>query len=268
MNITTELVGLAPRIAIDRAGTGLPVVFLHGIGGNRLNWTDQLRSVGQRHLAVAWDARGYGDSEDPPGPRAFPDFAADLLRVLDHLDAPRAVLCGLSMGGLVATDFHSRHPERVAALVLCDTSPGLRKHMSPEEMERFLDARRKPLLEGKTPADIAPMLARDLVSPRTPPERVARLIDSLSRLRTESYLKTIEAVTRWDARYDLAAIRVPTLVICGEDDKLTPPDVCRRLAESIAGARFALIPAAGHLSNIEAPEAFDAALLGFLDSLR
>ncbi len=267
MDIATELVGPAPRIAIDRCGSGMPVVFLHGIGGNRRNWTDQLRSVGARHLAVAWDARGYGDSEEVEGPRAFPDFAADLLRVLDQLGAEKAVIVGLSMGGLIATDFHERHGERVRALVLCDTSPGLRKHMSPEEIERFLDARRKPLLEGKTPADIAPALARDLVSPRTPPERVALLVDSLSRLRAESYLKTIEAVTRWNRAYDLSAIRVPTLVIVGEDDRLTPPDVGRRLADAIPGAGLAVIPAAGHLSNIEAPTAFDAALLPFLDRL-
>lgn len=263
--IHTEFVGPAPRIALDRRGAGLPVVFLHGIGGNRLNWTEQLHSVGARHLAVAWDARGYGDSEDNAGPRHFPDFAADLLRVLDHLGAPRAVLVGLSMGGLIATDFHARHPNRVSALVLCDTSPGLRRHMTPEQMDAFLDARRRPLLEGRTPADIAPRLAADLVSPRTPPERTARLVDSLSRLRADSYLKTIEAVTRWDRGYDFASVRVPALVIVGEDDRLTPPEVCRKLADSIAGAEFALIPAAGHLSNIENPAAFDAALLPFLD---
>jgi 3-oxoadipate enol-lactonase len=268
VHITTEFVGPAPRIAIDRRGAGLPAVFLHGIGGNRLNWTTQLDSVGARHLAVAWDARGYGDSDDAEGPRSFPDFTADLLRVLDHLGTPRAVLCGLSMGGLIATEFHARHPERVAALVLCDTSPGLRKHMSEEEIRGFLDARRKPLLEGRTPAEIAPDLARGLVSPRTPPERVARLVDSLSRLRAESYLKTIEAVTRWDRSYDLGAIRVPTLVIVGEDDRLTPPEVARKLASAIPDARLAVIPAAGHLSNIEAPDAFDAALLPFLDALR
>jgi len=267
MTAPTGFIDPAPRLAFSQRGSGLPVLFLHGIGGNRRNWDDQLVSVGGRHMAVAYDARGYGDSEDSNGPRHFPDFAADLLRVLDHLGVQRAVICGLSMGGLVATDFHARHPDRVAALVLCDTSPGLRKHMSPEDIERFLDARRKPLLEGRSPAEIAPGLARDLVSPRTPLDRVALLVDSLSRLRPESYLRTIEAVTRWDRSYDLGTIVVPTLVVVGEDDRLTPPEVGQRLASAIPGAQLAVIPAAGHLSNLEAPAAFDAALLPFLDAL-
>ncbi len=269
MSIRTEFVAGDPRIALDVTGPagGTPLLFLHGIGGNRRNWSDQLRALQPRWRAAAWDARGYGDSEDGPDDSRFGDFAADALRVLDHLAAPRAIVVGLSMGGLIAVDLAQRAPERIAALVLCDTSPGLRRNMSPEELERFLDARRRPLLEGRTPAEIAPELARGLVGPETPPDRVALLVDSLSRLRPRPYLRTIEVVSRHDEAYDLAAIAAPTLVICGEADRLTPPAIGRALAAAIPGATYAEIPRAGHPSNLEQPAAFNAALMAFLERL-
>ena len=114
----------APRIAYEAAGAGPTVVFMHGIGGNRSNWREQLAALAPEFRAVAWDARGYGDSDDYAGPLAFPDFAADLLRLLDHLDVERAHLVGLSMGGRIAMDFYEAHTSRVASLVLCDTFPG------------------------------------------------------------------------------------------------------------------------------------------------
>lgn len=253
----------SPRIAVDVEGEGPLLVLLHGIGGNRGNWRDQLPVFAGDFTTVAWDARGYGGSDDYDGPLDFADFSGDLLRLLDHFKAERAHLCGLSMGGRIAMDFHDRHRARVSSLTLCDTQPGLAQ-MPPEKRREFIRLRQEPLRAGKTPADIAPAIARSLVSPRAVPGAFERLVDSMVALRAHSYLKTIEGSFLYERAPDLEGIRVPTHIVVGADDTLTPPKVARAMARRIAGARLSVIPEAGHLANLEQPQRFSAAVLGFL----
>lgn len=119
------------------------MLFLHGIGGNRRNWDRQLEAFSGCFRAAAWDARGYGNSEDYEGPLDFADFWRDLERVLDHLAAQRAHLVGLSMGGRIARDFALQRPHRVASLTLANSSPGF-DALSPEAADAYLAARRIP----------------------------------------------------------------------------------------------------------------------------
>jgi 3-oxoadipate enol-lactonase len=264
---TIDKIGPAPRIAVEHAGSGEFVIMMHGIGGNRLNWTDQIAALSSRYHAAAWDARGYGDSDDYEGPLNFGDYADDLVRVLDHFGVRNAHVVGLSMGGRIAMDFAGRHGERLKSLVLCDTHKGFA--LMPEDRKAaFIASRKAPLMAGKEPKDIAEPVARSLVGPKASEEAFMRLVDSMSRLHKESYIKSIEASVRMDPRADLASITVPTLVVVGADDKLTPPDVARQIASEIPGAELAVIPDAGHLVNIEQPEAFNAVLLAFLDTQR
>ncbi len=264
--VETAHIGPAPRIAVDRIGRGAPVLCLHGIGGGRINWTGQLRALADGGwTGMAWDARGYGLSDDYPGPLDFADFSADLLRVLDHYGIDRVCLLGLSMGGRIALDFWGRHPDRVGALVLADTSGGTAQSRDPARIEAFLAARRKPLLEdGLTPADIAPGIAKSFAGPGCPPDAFARIVETLAALRTGSYLKTLEAVTRYHDFPPFGLITVPTLVLNGEHDPIAPPAMGKGMADTIPGATHAVIPDAGHASNIENPDAFNAALLGWL----
>jgi 3-oxoadipate enol-lactonase len=264
MDVQTTFIGSAPRIAVDHAGAGPLALLLHGVGGNRSNWRDQLPVFAQHFQAVAWDARGYGDSDDYDGPLDMADFSADLLRVIDHFRAPRAHLIGLSMGGMIAMDFYQRHPDQVASLVLCDTGPGLRRTMSDAGVEEFLRLRKAPLLAGRQPAEFAPVVARSLVSPAARAGALDQLVASLSRLHPQSYLKALECVTRYDGIGDLRGYRVPALVVVGADDTLTPPSVSERMAAEIPGAELCVIDDAGHLSNIEQPEAFNRRVLDFL----
>jgi 3-oxoadipate enol-lactonase len=265
---TTLRIEPHPRIAVDVEGRGPLLVFLHGIGGNRRNWRDQLPVFGEHFTSVAWDARGYGGSDDYEGALDFAAFSDDLSRVIDHFGAARAHLCGLSMGGRIAMDFHDRHADRVATLTLCDTQPGLTQ-MPPEKRRAFIRLRQEPLRAGRTPAEIAPDVAKTLVSPKAVPGAFQRLVDSMAALHRESYLKTIEASMLYERPPDLERIEVPTHVVVGADDTLTPPGVARAMAERIPGARLSVIANAGHLSNLEQPQAFNAAVLGFLrESLR
>jgi 3-oxoadipate enol-lactonase len=260
---TTELIPGAPRIAVDRRGSGPMVLFMHGIGGNRTNWHDQLPVFAEGFHAVAWDARGYGASDDYAGPLDFADFGRDVMRVLDHFHAAKAHLVGLSMGGLIALDFHATHPERVATLTICDSMPGM-TGLSTEARREFIRIRQEPLLNGKEPRDIAPIVAKTLVGKSAQPGSFERLVASMSALHKDSYLKTIEATTNYARTLELENIRTPTHIVVGDEDTLTPPALSRAMAARIAGARLTIIKGAGHLSNIEQPAAFNEAVLAFI----
>ena len=130
-NWKTELVLPSPRIAVDHIGSGPLVICLHGIGGNRTNWHDQLRAFSSHFHAAAWDARGYGESDDYEGPLDFADFSRDLLRVLDFFAAQRAHLVGLSMGGLIAMDFCLSYPRARRDLDCLRLDAGLQRRVQP-----------------------------------------------------------------------------------------------------------------------------------------
>lgn len=261
--IKTERIGPAPFLCVDHAGAGELVVFMHGVGGNRTNWRDQLPVFAEHFHTVAWDARGYGQSDDYEGPLDFSDFSRDLARVLDHFGAARAHVAGLSMGGRIAMDFAIAYPGRLLSLTLIDTSPGF-AGMSEDDKAEFVRLRKEPLLGDKEPRDIAETVARSLIGPKAPPEAFQRLVESMSAVHKESYIKAVEATVRTEPHVRLGEIAVPTHVIVGSEDSLTPPAVAREIAEQIPGARLTVIEDAGHLVNIERPDAFNDAALSFL----
>jgi 3-oxoadipate enol-lactonase len=208
--------------------------------------------------AWAWDARGYGDSDDYEGPLRFSVFSEDILRVLDFLKAPRAHIVGLSMGGRIARNFAIAHPERVAALVLANTSPGF-DALTPAQVEDFV-ARRTHL----DPADLAArLLGRD-----PPPAAREALLVSFARLHRESFLKTVRASVAEDRAAPLEKITAPTLVITSSEDRLYSPEIARAMARRIPHAELVEIEGAGHLSNLERPERFNDAILQFLGKQR
>ncbi|MEK9678057.1 MAG: alpha/beta hydrolase [Rhodospirillaceae bacterium] len=256
----------SPRIAYERAGSGPVVVFLHGIGGNRSNWADQCGALADRFTTVAWDARGYGASADYPGDLEFSEFGDDLNRLLDWLEVETAHLVGLSMGGRILLDFQPRYADRIATLTLCDTHFGFETALSEEKRAEFLRLRQQPLLEGKSFADLAPALLDSLLGPNCGVDARERLEESLLELRKESYLKTLAASIYFDASNDLSDIDVPVLLIYGEFDRLTSPEIGRQLEDRIRDARLEIIPDAGHLSNLEQPDRFNAVLGPFLDT--
>jgi pimeloyl-ACP methyl ester carboxylesterase len=251
-------------LAYEKQGSGPLVVFLHGIGGNRTNWYGQLDHFSDKFCAVTWDARGYGASDDSPQTLRFSDYADDLARLLDHLKANRAHLVGLSMGGMILQDFYSRYANRAATLSLVDTSAGF--GAASEEAKRdFLARRLDPLEKGLTPKDIAPGVVQVLASKYATPAAREQLIASLSALRVEPYKQALHAIVTTDFRSMLSRITVPTLVIVGEEDVVTPPAASEFLAKSITSASLVRIPQAGHLTNIEKPAEFNAILQRFLE---
>ena len=262
--IKTERILDNPKIAIDHAGEGELLVMMHGIGGNRTNWTEQVEVFSEHYHAVAWDARGYGKSDDYDGPLDFNAFSRDLLGLLDHFGVEKAHLCGLSMGGRIAQDFYLHYPDRVKSMILVATFSGFRR-LEEAERQRFLDLRLRPLVnDGKEPKDIAPVVAKTLIGPTAADDKYQRLVQSMEALHKESYVKTIQETTTYDKALELETVTVPSLLIFGEHDTLTPPATGRSMHERIKGSEYVEVPRSGHLINIEEPEIFNEAVLSFL----
>ncbi|SEB01311.1 alpha/beta fold hydrolase [Variovorax sp. YR216] len=252
-----------PSLAVDLAGAGPLALFMHGIGGNRTNWRAQLPAFAPHFSCVAWDARGYGSSDDYEGALAFDDFVDDVLRVLDHFGVERAHLVGLSMGGRIAMRTALLHPDRVGTLTLLDTHEGF-EAFSPEQRQAFVDSRRAPLLAGKEPADIAEGVARSLVGPKATQAQLQQLIDSIAALHKESYIKSLQATVDQVVLGDISLIRAPAHFVVGADDRLTPVAMHHEMAAKLGGAPVSVLPDAGHLSNIENAPAFNDAALAWL----
>jgi len=254
-----------PRLAYRRAGSGPAVIFLHGIGGNSKNWADQCAALQDRFATIAWDARGFGQSDDYEGDLDFGDFSEDLARLMDALSIQKAHLVGLSMGARILMDFQARFASRVASLTLCDCHSGFATSLSAEKRDEFIRLRQQPLLEGKSFAELAPTLIDSLVGPDCSEAARAALQESILALHKESYLETIAASTHFDRSGGLADIRVPVQLIYGEHDRLTPPSIGQEMQRRIENANLHILDGAGHLSNLEQPQLFNAALSGFLD---
>lgn len=260
---STKRIGPEPFLAVDYAGQGELLLLLHGVGGNRRNWRDNIPALAEKFRVVAWDARGWGGSDDYEGALTLSDMSADIARVIDHFGCDKAHILGLSMGGRNAMHFATTCPHRVASLVLCDTLVGF-SGWSAEKRAEFVRLRKEALLGGKELSDIAVPMARSLVSPRATPEAVEQLADSFRRLRKFMYIKAIEMLVNEPDQDNLEAIAVPTLVLVGEDDPITPLADSRRIAAAIPSAQLVVIPGAGHLLNLEKPKEFNDTVLAFL----
>lgn len=208
--------------------------------------------------------RGYGDSEDYAGPLLLDDICGDLERVLDHFRASAAHVVGLSMGGMIAQEFYRRYPDRVSSLVLCNTNAGVACDFSEEQRSEFVRLRRQPLLEGKEPRDLLPAMRAALFGSSPPPSAIAAIEQSISSLHKASYIKAVESIVAWDCSDMLHTIRVPTLLIGSREDRITPLEPMQLMRDKIAGSKLHVIEGAGHLSNLERPEAFNEVLLNFL----
>lgn len=267
MTAMPALVTDAP-LAHRRWGRGGPwVLLLHGIGGGSTGWDGVAPVLGDAGCrVVAVDFPGYGGTP-PIEPFTLGACAQAIGRLLDHLDAPQAVLVGHSMGGMVAQELVARAPERVRALVLAATSPAFGRPGGDWQRE-FIAARCAPLDAGCGMTGLAAQLVPALVAAELPAERRAAAQALMAGVPEATYRQAIAALAGFDRRANLGAIAVPTLVITGEHDRTAPPEVARRMADKIRGSRCRIVRGAGHLLPLEQPAAFAAELLDFLRPLR
>lgn len=264
-----------PRLALSVTpdpGDGRLCLFLHGIGGARSNWDDQLRSAGSVMRAAALDLRGYGESTLGPRQSTVDDYCADILRVAEKLGARRLVLVGLSYGSWIATSFAMRHPAMLDALVLSGGCTGM-SEAGPDEREAFRVSREVPLNAGQTPADFAPAVVRVLAGPGAAGDVRQRLYDSMAAIPAATYRDALLCFTNPLERFDFSRLTMPVLMMTGAHDRLAPPAEIRGVAGRIwdlapqPDVRFEVIAGAGHVCNVEAPEAYDRPLLELLGRL-
>jgi len=228
-------------------------------------WDPQLGALVGECRCIAIDMRGAGES--PPSPPYTMDrFADDVVGVLDMLQIERAVVVGISMGGYVAFALWRRHPQRIRAFVLADTRATADSPEAAERRRRLMDVAETQGSAGVANAQIAGLVGK------TTREKRPDIYDATHRMiaqaAVDGIIGGIEALmTRADSTPTCATITVPTLVIVGDEDVITPAKEMRRMQESIPGSSLEVLRQAGHLSNLERPAAFNTVVSEFLATL-
>ena len=253
------------RVAYRRTGNGPPLVFLHGILQDSRAWRRQLADLSADFTVIAWDAPGAGRSSDPPESFRMPDWADCLAEFLDALEVDRAHVLGLSWGGVLAQRLYARHPARVVSLILADTYAGWAGSLPARVVgERLASA----LREADLPAhEFIPRWLPGLLSPAAPAALRAELAAIMSDFHPSGYRTMARAVAEADETGRLGSIRVPTLLVWGEADARSPLGIAEELRDAIPGAELVVIPGAGHVSSLEQPAPFNAAVRRFAASI-
>jgi 3-oxoadipate enol-lactonase len=250
----------------EAASNATAVVFLHGVGGAARAWAPQMQSFADAGFTpVALDLPGYGTR--PPVPEMqFDALAADVEAAIATRRLQRPVLVGHSLGGMIVQTMLRRRPDGYAAAVLCGTSPAF-GNPSGDFQKKFVADRLAPLERGKRMADLAADIIGDIVGPAPDAAGLALAVDCMGAVRPETYRASVQCLTGFDERANLASIRIPVLCLAGEHDRNAPPPMMERMAGRIPGARYVCLPDVGHLPNLERPAAFDAAIMEFLRSI-
>lgn len=255
------------ELCVHDAGQGPPLLFVHGFPLSHAMWAGQLGPLAASHRVIAPDLRGFGASDVTPGVVSMDRLADDLAALLDALQVREPVVfVGLSMGGYVGWSFVRRHAARLAALVLCDT----RAAADAPEAQAQRRKMARHVLEHGTAALAEAMLPR-LVSPATAaarPELVELLRGMIAAAPPAGVAAAQEGMAaREDATALLPSIGVPTLLVVGSEDVISPAAEMAAMAERVPGARLVVVPGAGHMAPLEAPATVNAALAEFLAGL-
>jgi 3-oxoadipate enol-lactonase len=239
------------------------VVFLHGIGGAARIWAPQVATFAAAGFRpVALDLPGYG-AREPVDRMDFDMLAADVEAHIARHDFDRPILLGHSMGGMLAQTLLRRGPRSYRAAVLSGTSSAF-GDPTGEFQKKFVADRLGPLDAGRTMAELAPAMVDAISGPAPDPAGRKLAIETIAATSERSYRAAVHCLVGFDERANLAHIGIPVLCLAGEHDRLAPPGMMERMASRIPGARYVCLKGVGHLPNVEAPQAFDAAVLAFL----
>jgi pimeloyl-ACP methyl ester carboxylesterase len=252
-------------VGYDDAGSGLPVLFLHGFPHDRALWAQQRTALAPRVRCIAPDLRGFG-ATSLQGPYSMDQYADDAAALLDALDFESAVVCGLSMGGYIALALWRRYPERVRALVLCDTKAPADSTEARAGRDGMIQ-----LAQSDGAGAVADKLLAGMISNRTrerQPGLEADVRQMMARQPVEGIVGALAAMRdRPDALATVRSITVPTLILVGDDDLLTPPREARAMLAALpaeAEGTLVVVEGSGHLSSLERPAAVTHALADFL----
>lgn len=261
-----KISGVRPPLlpaSLDEGEGRCAVFLLHGVGGGKEAWPDAMKSlVGAGFRAIAWDMPGYGASTNIT-PLSNQGLARTLEALIDHAGAATNVILGHSMGGMVAQEAAALFPQKIHGLILSGTSPSFGKPGGAWQ-EQFLQSRFAPLDAGRGMTGLAPEQVRGMVGPDASATAIDAAVALMSRVPEASYRAALSAIVSFNQLDNLGHIKVPTLCLAGEHDKNATPAVMQKMAARIPGAQYACLPGVGHLANMEQPDAFNAAVLAFL----
>ena len=249
-----------------RAGTGPPLVLLHGIYGESRNWAAQLEALADEFTVVAWDAPGAGQSDDPPESFGLADYGDILAGLIRELDLGRSHVCAFSYSGGIALELCRRHPDVVASLTLVGAYAGWAGSLPADKVElRVQRALAQADLGGEAAArEFIP----ELFAPEAPPDLVEEAVALASSFHPAGLRVMARASAAADLREVLPQVAVPTLVLHGAQDRRSPLSVSEALHAGIADSRLAVVDGAGHMVNLEATAEFNRLLREFLHRAR
>jgi 3-oxoadipate enol-lactonase len=240
--------GLTTHYMLEGIGEGIPLVFINALGTDLRIWDGVVPHLTDHFPVLRFDKRGHGLSDCPPAPYSIHDFSTDLLGLLDQLDITQTILIGISVGGMIAMDFAASCPERVQALVLCDTAPIIgTAGMWNDRIQRL----RAQGMESMAEAILSRWFASTFKEES--PAAYRGYYNMLTRMSVEGYTGTCEAIRDADLTAAARTIEAHTLILCGSADVSTPPDLVRGLLELMPNAEFQEIPGSGHSICIEQP---------------
>lgn len=234
------------------------LVVLNSLGTDYRIWDGLVRALGDRYRILRYDERGQGLSDSPPGPYSIADHSGDLLALLDAVGWGPTLLCGLSIGGMIAMDASARRPGAVRGLVLADTADVI----GPRS---FWDARMRQVREGGLERIAQPVMERWFGASfrRSRPAEARGWANLLAGASPDGYLGSCSALREADLSSSLPLIRAPALCVCGSEDLSTPPSSVKSLASRLPDAEYVEIEGAGHLSPVERPLEFARVLDAF-----
>lgn len=252
------------QLAYDDVGVGPAVVLIHGYPFNRSLWTEQTDALTSRCRVVTPDLRGFGESDASEGPATMNRMAEDVAKLMDHLGIDQAVIGGLSMGGYVALAFVKQFPSRVKALVLADTRAQADTDEGKQGRHQQAEKAQSEGMAGIADAMLPKLLTPETVSKR--PEVVKRVRDMMLRTKPQGAASALLGMAeREDLSEFISTIRVPTMIVVGREDAITPLADSEKMQSKITPSRLVVMENAGHVSNLEQTEQFNFALLRFLD---
>lgn len=256
------------ELALEDRGTGRLLLFVHGFPLDHTMWGHQIDEFARGYRVLAPDLRGFGQSSLGENEVTMLRYADDLATLLDRLGVKEPIVfCGLSMGGYIAWQFWQKYADRLAALVLCDTRSVADTPQAREGRAQLAEKVRAAGPQAAADAMLPKLFASD--SGRRHPEWLQATRESILRNRPEGIIAALDGMAkRPDATEMLAGIAVPTLVVVGEHDAISPPAEMREIADRIPGAQFEIIKKAGHMSPLEEPAAFNTELARFLDGMK
>jgi 3-oxoadipate enol-lactonase len=254
-----EIDGTRIAFRVDGPADGSPLVLGHALGTSMRMWEPQLPALAERFRVIRYDTRGHGASDVSTAPVTIERLGRDMIALLDHLGVARAHLGGLSAGGITALWVAVHEPARLDRLVLANTAARIG---SPEVWDERIATVRAGGMRAMRDASVG----RFLTAPfrEAHPEIACEIGEIIEGTPVEGYVALAEALSAADLRGELSRVAAPTLVVGGEHDPSTPFEQSRELHAGIAGSELVMLEDAAHLSNVEKPEEFTAALLRFL----